>query len=943
MHHRVLGALAFCLVISSPAYAQRTTGSVAGTVRDASGAVLPAVTVSVTGANVVGTQTTITNEEGFYRFTNLPPGAYDLVYALTGFKTLTSRGLRVGLGMTAEGNVNLEVSQLAESIDVVAEAPVVDTESNEVGTNFDRTYVENAPLRRLSFFDLVAAAPGALQAGDNGFNAQRTMSYGSSYDENSFQLDGVDITETYFNEALAEPNTDAIEEVEVLALGAPAEYGNASGAVYNIVTRQGSNEFHGDLNFFYQGDGLTSNNTTDLKLADGTFYDACPEGTGGDRCPFFRDTFRDFSAQLGGPLIKDKLWFFGSYGIQRDYFAEAGTDTSSQLSQRRKQSDRYMGKLTWQVNPRHKVVGNFHYDKRSDDYGISTTQAPTEAFTRRGDTPTPGIAYTGILSSRTVVDVRYSGFYGKVEGGPTDPDQPRDLDRFYDFDTGTTSGGWYYWYLTDPTKRQTATAKISHQADDFLASSHDFRFGVQYSDAQAKGLYGYNDFVYTYTYEGTRYGYGYDRQPFSYSGNARNLAVFFDDTVRVNDRLAFNVGLRVDRNNAYSAEQDELDEFAQPTGVQFPRTDLFTWTHLSPRLGFNWKLTPDGRTVLKGHYGRYHRAIATGEYANVIGPNVKATFSGTGYDFTTGDFSELTFLEGNENLGADPDYKAPRTDQFIVSLEREIVKGLGTQLNYVYKRGRDYATWSDISGVYEEVPFTDDVGEGATGRTFPVLRLVSDPAERQFRITNGGEDVGSDVHAVSFGILKRMTGKWQLNASVTWLRGTGRVTESVSGVGISQRGGLQFRDFGKNPNDYVNTDGRLRLDVTWSGKAQFLYQLPWDFLVSGNLAYRDGAWSLRRARVPADLTNIPEGTVILLQRRGENDRIPNVTQVDMRLQKDFRFGKDVRLGLFVDGLNLLNDDSYETVVSSLVTSDSFNEPSTPIFPRRFMLGAKFRF
>lgn len=162
-------------------------------------------------------------------------------------------------------------------------------------------------------------------------------------------------------------------------------------------------------------------------------------------------------------------------------------------------------------------------------------------------------------------------------------------------------------------------------------------------------------------------------------------------------------------------------------------------------------------------------------------------------------------------------------------------------------------------------------------------------------------------------------------------------------MGISQRGGLQFRDFGKNPNDNVNSDGRLRLDVTWSGKAQFVYQLPAGFMVSGNIAHRNGAWTLRRARVSSDITNIPEGTTILLQKRGENDRLPNVTQVDMRLQKDFRFGKDVRLGLFVDGLNLLNEEAWETVGSTLVTSDFFNEPLSPVFPRRFMLGAKFRF
>ena len=104
------------------------------------------------------------------------------------------------------------------------------------------------------------------------------MVYGSSYDENSFQVDGVDITDNYFNEALAEPNTDAIEEVEVLSLGAPAEYGNLTGAVYNIVTRQGTNEFHGDAGFYLQTDGLTSNNTEGIVNPDGSFLDACPSG-----------------------------------------------------------------------------------------------------------------------------------------------------------------------------------------------------------------------------------------------------------------------------------------------------------------------------------------------------------------------------------------------------------------------------------------------------------------------------------------------------------------------------------------------------------------------------------------------------------------------------------------------------------------------------------------
>jgi outer membrane receptor protein involved in Fe transport len=942
--------LAILAALGLPALAQRTTGSISGSVKDATGAALPGVTVSITGVNVVGTQTATTNEHGFYRVLNLPPGEYQVSFSISGFKTVNRKGVRVGLGSNIEESPSLEVSQLEESIDVVGEAAVVDTTSNEVGANYDREWVENAPLRRYSFFDLVKSAPGTLDGGDG---SRRGMVYGSSYDENAFQLDGVDITENFFNESSAEPNPDAIEEIEILSLGAPAEYGNLTGAVYNIVTRQGTNEFHGDVNFFWQGDGTTGNNTEDLVNGDGDFVDACPTGSDpGKRCPFFRDSFTDFTAQIGGPIVKDKLWFFASYGRQRDNYGNIGVDPTIPQALVKDGVDRYLGKLTWQLNPKHKLQATFHLDDKETDSGIASYEAPTAAWKRKSNTPTPGLAYTGVLSDKAVLDVRYSGFYGSVSGVPVDPNQPRDLSRFYDFDTGTISGGHYYWYETEP-RRSTATAKLSYLADEFLGASHDFKFGVQYSDAVARGLYGYNDFVYTYTYYGTRYGYGYDRQPFSYSGNSRNLGFFVDDTVRVNSRLSLNLGLRYDHNKAYSAEQNEVDANGQPTSTVFPQTDYYTWKYISPRLGFNLKLTGDGKTVLKGHWGRYHRSIATGEFANVIGPSIKPTFSGVflfpdnwdpANQANAGgwDPDSLAFFEGNSNLGVDPDYESPYTDQFILSLERELSPGLGVQVNYVHKAGKKFAGWQDIAGQYVRVPFTDTLGDEPSGNTFDVFQLVSDPAERQFRITNP-EGVETKVDAVSVDFLKRMTGNWQMNGSVTWLRGTGRVTESVSGVGIQQRGGLQFRDFGKNPNDFVNSDGRLRLDVTWNFKLQFLYKLPAGFLVSANVIHRNNAWLVRRGRVPASVTGIPEGTAILLQKRGDNERLPDITQLDARLEKDFKLSETARVSVFVDALNLLNESDYESVEQSLVTSSVYNFPAAIVDPRRFMLGAKFRF
>jgi outer membrane receptor protein involved in Fe transport len=931
---RTLTVFALLSALGPPLLAQRTTGGFSGTVKDGTGAALPGVTVSVTGATVVGAQTTTTNETGFYRILGLPPGVYDVSFTMNGFKTITYKGVRVGVGTTVEQGASLEMSQLQEAVDVLAEAPVVDTTSNEVGANYGRDWVDNAPLRRNSFLDLVAAAPGSQQVEDG---SGRTMVYGSSYDENSFQLDGVDITDNFFNEYSAEPNTDAIEEVEVLSLGAPAEYGNLTGAVYNIVTRQGTNEFHGDVNFFLQTDGLTSNNSDGLTNPDDSFVNACPDGS---RCPWTRDKYHDLTVQLGGPIVKDKLWFFGSYAYQRDAQSDLGVPTDDPLSFKRYYNDRYLFKLNWQINPDHKVVGTFHYDEKTTDNGLDIGYAPSTAWTRRSKTPTPGLSYTGVLSPKTVLEVRYSGFYQEVSGGPTDPDQPRDLPRFYDFDTGIISGGHYYWYEVKP-RRTTATAKVSYLADNFLGASHDFHFGVQYSDAVAKGLYGYNNFVYTYTIDGVKYGYGYDRQPFSYSGNSRNLGFFVDDTVRVNDRLSFNLGVRYDHDKAYSAPQQELDAFAQPTGVTFPRVDYYTWKSFSPRAGFNLKLTKDGRTVLKGHWGRYHRGIATGEFANVIGPNVKPTFSGTNFNFETGQFEELTFLSGNTNLGVDPDYKSPHTDQYILSLEREVVKGLGISVNYVHKKGKNYAAWRDVAGRYSQVPFVDDLGDNPSGATIPVFSLDTDPEERQFRITNP-DGVGSKVNAMSVNLVKRMTGKWQLNASATWLRSTGRLTDSVSGVTLEQRGGLQFRKFGQNPNDFVNTDGRLTGDVGWAFKVQAVYQLPAGFLVSANLVNHDGAHIVRRGSV-RDITNIPEGTTILLSKRGDAGRLQDVTLLDLRLQKEFKLARNARLTLFADALNVTNDETTEAVQSSVVTSAVYLYPIDPVDPRRLMLGAKLKF
>ncbi len=324
------------LVAVPPALiAQMTTGNIVGTVTDETAAVLPGVTVTLTGAGVAGAPTFQTTAIGAYRFSTLPPGRYDITFEMQGFATLSRQQIVVSVGGTVEVNVVLTLSDVAETITVIGETPIVDTRSTKIGTTYDREWVDNAPIKRNVFFDYLASAPGVSMAS----NTSSTFSVmGSGGDENTYQLDGTDITTPLNGVSWPWPDIDSIEEVEILSLGAPAEYGNAAGAVFNIVSRQGSNEFHGDVNFYIQPQGLTDRNTTDEE----------DEGF-----PFHRDEYTDFTAQLGGPILKDKLWFFAGGQYQRNSLSQPGVDPRFPVSQK---NDRIMTKLNYQINHENKIV-----------------------------------------------------------------------------------------------------------------------------------------------------------------------------------------------------------------------------------------------------------------------------------------------------------------------------------------------------------------------------------------------------------------------------------------------------------------------------------------------------------------------------------------------------------------------------------------------------------
>jgi len=918
---RLIGGLCVVLVgLSAPAYAQRTTGTIVGTVTDESGAVLPGVTVTLSGAGVAGNPTTVTGEGGTYRFVQLPPGEYNLTITLQGFATVNRERIVVPLGETVDIPAQLKVSALQETVTVTGASPVVNTASAEVSTNLNRLWVENAPQRRFTFFDLINQAAGISP---QTATSSRSQAFGGNTTDNSYQLDGTDFTAPFTGAAWPWPNTDAIEEVQVLQLGASAEYGNVQGAVFNVVTRQGSNQFKGDGNLYFMNDKLTGRNTTDKE---------------DDGLPYHRSEFKDTTVQLGGPIKHDKLWFFGSFQYQKDADSQPGTAAEFPA---RSSAKRVFGKLNYQLTDSQKLQFQYHDDYYRIPGRASALTAPTTIAVENGHNPSPGLMWTAVLSNKTFVEARYSGFYGVDHGDPLETSEPRVKPRFYDLDTDRITGGIYSWYDGNSWK-SAVSGKVSHYAENFMGGSHDVKLGVQVDSGGSDYIFGPNDYIYTY---GSVVAYGYSQLPYHVGGQKRSLGTYVDDTFRLGSRVTLNLGLRYDWSRASIRSYPVLDAQGKETGQFSPKVPgLFTWNSVSPRVGIVYKFTDAGKSIVKAHYGRYYRGVVTSEFDNTT-PSVtpRYLFDGT-YRNGVPNPASLEVVSDNSNLAVNPDFRNPYTDQYIFGFEQELLTNFGLQLNYVYKRGEDYGGWSDIGGRYAATTYTDAVGTDASGQAFSVFRLTSAPDSRLFQLTNPPA-LFSRYQGFALQAQKRMANRWQLTGSIVLSKSEGRLGSSMasptgaqSGTPLVVANGLSF---GQDPNHFVNTEGRLVGDRPVVGKLQFLYDIPGGVTVGLNYTHQSGRPWARQILVSG--LGFPARPQIQMEVLDGSRRVPDWNLFDVRVQKDFHVGGTTRLGVFGDILNLTNIAAPQGIGSRTGTSASFALPTQYLIPRRLMIGAKIRF
>ncbi|HLL76404.1 MAG TPA: TonB-dependent receptor [Pyrinomonadaceae bacterium] len=382
--------LALCLSLFTFGAAAQTstTGSIEGTVIDVNGAAVPGVTVTVSGSNMIRAQTAVTNDEGVYRIPNIPPGRYTVsVAADRGFAAFERTDVEVNLSRTSAVAVTLRPAGTTETVEVTATSGAnIDVTTNTTGTNISTEQFSNFPTQR-TVQSLYTIAPTVTRSGlrDASGRDRDPSVGGSSGPENNYILDGVTVTDPAFGGSGANLPFEFVQEIEIKTGGISAEYGKSTGGIFNVVTKSGSNEFHGDAFLFFTPESFVR----EVKSSAIPFTGSAPNG--------FSEV--DAGFDIGGPIIKDKLWFFGAFNPQRrkNFYL---TQTFLQPVENKITTPFYAGKITWGINQNH--VFNFStfgdYTKQEGFlFGGSGFGADPQSF--RGRVETGGSNYTARLNS----------------------------------------------------------------------------------------------------------------------------------------------------------------------------------------------------------------------------------------------------------------------------------------------------------------------------------------------------------------------------------------------------------------------------------------------------------------------------------------------------------------------------------------------------------------
>jgi hypothetical protein len=923
IRRRFVGFLtAGALLIPLTLAAQGLTGALIGTVKDEHGAVLAGALVRITSVALIGGPAVVTtNERGQFRFSVLSPGPYALDIELAGFTTYHGNDILIGAGATIERTATLKLAGVAESIVVEGSGSRIEARGSGFETRFKAEDFSAIPTRRFSMFDFIRAAPGVSPTSPSGgpdmtVNAAASPGgvsvFGSGTNENLFLIDGTNFTCPCSGGAAAEPGVDFIQEVQVQSVGASAEYGNIQGGVINVVTRQGSNRFLYDASYYGQPSRLTSQPVL-LPVPAGS------QPISG----YTRVRYHDFTTNVGGPVRRDRLWFFAGYQYLRDYDSQPGTDPEFP---RTYEQDNIFGKLTWQFKPGLQLMQSYH-----EEFWVSpdrpTLVTPFPATARHhGSVPATTFGQlTQTLSSNTLWDVRVGRFVSSRLDDPSTGDST--TPGRYDAVTGVAS--WAPMQIGGTTLiRTSAKATFSHYQAGLFAADQQWKVGGQVEVAEHRGAQVIPTGIRFVDINGQP-SQAIARDPSVNAGEAITASGFVSDSLTVRDRITLNAGLRFDHSRAVSQDAHAWDVSGRETQQIIPGLGtLYTWNVWSPRLGVTAKLSHDGRTILRASYGRFNQGVLTGELAP-IHPGTTSTTTTT-FDPTTG-AGTPSVLDPRIHLRLDPNTRTPRTDEYSIGLDREITRRLTATVAYVHKNGDNFIAWTDVGGQYQEKPQPLPGGE-----SLPVFELANSKDDRRFLLTNP-DGYSLTYNGLVMAVEKRRAHGWQAFGSYTLSRAYGlQAASGTTAAGAQISSVLITNTFGRDPNDLTNATGRLPNDRPHAFRVMGTVDVPHTgVVIAANLECFSGKPWAATAQIP-----LLQGTQrILLEPRGSR-RLSSQSLLNVRVSKSIAGARWGRIELLFDVLNALNDTAEEALASDVLGSLTFGKPTVFMDPRRAMLGVR---
>lgn len=924
-------------------HAQTTDrAGIEGSVADQSGGVLPGVSVSIASPALLGGErATVTDLEGRFRFAALPAGVYQVTFELEGFAART-REVRLDTGFVATLDETMSVGGVQEALTVTTQSPVVDVRTTAVSTNLGKEALEQLPTSR-SMWQVMNLAPGLRVAGvDVGGSAvgmqQSYANYGTSAGGNRPTLDGVDTREDAGGAGFYY-DYGAFQEVQIKAMGNDAEMATP-GTQFVGLLKSGGDTFRGSGYFAWETPSLQSENITDELRARGA-----QEGN-----PL--EAYRDGNADLGGPVLKKRLWFYGSYRRQHieqgvvGYIASPGPDNlpgteddvegSYQVTLKN-----YTGKLTGQAG-QHRFSG-FVQDQEKDQpdrtasafrYKESTFHQIFKPLASKGD-------WSWVASDRTYVNA-FVGYWGY----DTDILNETEAPSAYDTVTLRYSGRYSPSPYAVGRSRWQYNGSLSHFVANALGGSHDVKAGLEFTNedryrdepAKSNGRDYQLRFQNGVPFQVIAYNFPYDS-----TSKMTTQSAYFRDAWRFGDRATLNLGVRYERYHVYNPAQSKPEGRFYPAG-DFPEGDVLTWQNWAPRIGIAMPLDADKRTVVKATYGWFNFATQA-LYADTFNNNAVASTTyrwldlNGNRDYDDGEFGTFVTATGAKTSAVNPDLEQPKTHEVTTSIERQLAANFSARASYVYRREVNRFQTVNVLRPYDAyntaIPSVDPGPDGVAGTAddgppITYYEYGAAYAGAAF-IQNVDQNVpGYDngYHSVEVAAQKRLSNKWQL---VTSFLAT-RMNEWVAG--LTTAGGL-----GSGVSVTPNMDFFPKRQYwQWNYKVAGSYDLPYQIQVAGTFTSQSGEVWARDARFTTGL--VRSGSLILRMEDAAANRLPTQNLLNLRVEKRQKIGFGTAAFQF-DLFNVLNTNVELGVTTR--SGASFGRITSILPPRVARLGVSYTF